>query len=121
MKRVLIAEDNPDTRELMSMALRDAGFQVEFAHTGLETGSLCRAAVKDLFPFDLLILDVAMPLHSGREVLRELRAEGIETKAIFLTGFAPGEIAEDARDLQAKIWQKPEALVDFKQRIEAEL
>ncbi len=70
MSTVLLAEDDPDIRHLISTKLRRSGFDV------IETvdGAEALAAARRDHP-DLILLDVRMPRLSGFEVLRELRAD----------------------------------------------
>jgi len=79
-RRILVADDEEFTRDLLTTALRFVGHEVETAADGLE--ALARAAT---FRPDLLILDVMMPGHDGFEVCRRLRADGITAPVIFLT------------------------------------
>jgi DNA-binding response OmpR family regulator len=82
--RILIAEDDAAIRRGLQATLESEGYTVSAAPNGAQ-------AVK-LFPqekFDLLILDVMMPLLSGYDVCRELRAQGAVTPVLFLT--AKGE------------------------------
>jgi two-component system phosphate regulon response regulator PhoB len=70
MSTILLAEDDPDIRHLVSTKLRRSGFDV------VETtdGSEALAAARRSHP-DLVLLDVRMPRLSGLDVLRELRAD----------------------------------------------
>jgi two-component system copper resistance phosphate regulon response regulator CusR len=78
--KVLIVEDDVKTAEYLRKGLTEEGFTVDVASGG-ETGlSLARGA-----RFDLLILDVMLPGRDGWAVLRELRGEGSDTPALFLT------------------------------------
>ena len=70
MSTVLLAEDDPDIRHLVSAKLRRSGFDV------IETvdGADALAAARRHRP-DLVLLDLRMPRLDGLEVLRELRAD----------------------------------------------
>lgn len=67
--RILVADDDSDIRELVSLKLRAAGFDVRTA----EDGGLAWEAIQ-ADPPDLAILDVMMPAMDGLEVLRTVRA-----------------------------------------------
>ncbi len=69
--QILIADDDPHIRELLSFALRKAG--METYEVG--DGDAALAAIASRRP-DLLILDINMPKMDGLEVCRRLRAEG---------------------------------------------
>ena len=77
---VLVVDDEEYIRDLVSSAMRIAGFDVRHAADG--HGAL--AAVESQHP-DLVILDVGLPGLDGFEVCRRLRDEGIGTPVIFLT------------------------------------
>ena len=59
-KRVLIVDDENDIRRFLTMALEDAGFQVDTASDGFEA----LEKVKESIP-DLISLDLVMPKRSG--------------------------------------------------------
>lgn len=69
MPNLLIAEDDPDIRELLSFRLAAAGHAV----TAVEDGPLALDAAAEAAP-DLVLLDVMMPGLSGIDVCRALRA-----------------------------------------------
>lgn len=69
MSTILLAEDDPDIRRLVSFKLDRAGFDV----VAVEDGSAALDEARR-HPPDLVILDVWMPRMSGIDVCRELRA-----------------------------------------------
>ncbi|MFC4553813.1 response regulator transcription factor [Georgenia faecalis] len=78
--RLLVVDDEPNIRELLSTSLRFAGFDVEVAADG---ASALRAALDN--PPDLVILDVMLPDMDGFTVTRRLREKGEHTPVLFLT------------------------------------
>jgi DNA-binding response OmpR family regulator len=66
--RILVADDDPDIRDIVSFRLERAGYETVAASDGDEALRLARDAA-----LDLCILDVMMPKVNGFEVLRELR------------------------------------------------
>jgi CheY-like chemotaxis protein len=68
--RILVADDEQGTLELMGEILTHAGFDVVRARDGLEALSMARELVPDL-----ALLDVMMPGMDGREVCRRLCAD----------------------------------------------
>ncbi|GGK37994.1 hypothetical protein GCM10010124_33520 [Pilimelia terevasa] len=71
MSKVLVAEDDPDIRDLVVFKLEQAGHEVVEVGDGL--GALAAVEGDDL-P-DLVVLDVAMPGLSGLDVCRQMRAD----------------------------------------------
>jgi CheY-like chemotaxis protein len=78
---VLVVDDDPATRELVSRSLRRVGFTTVEAANGEE--ALLRARV--VSPA-MVVLDLLMPGIDGFEVLRTLRAEGNQVPILVLTG-----------------------------------
>jgi adenylate cyclase len=81
--RVLIADDNAQSRELLTRFLQKLGHQVVEARTGNE--ALHKIAQED---FDLVLLDIVMPELNGFEVLERLRVLGKlqHTPVILISG-----------------------------------
>jgi two-component system, OmpR family, phosphate regulon response regulator PhoB len=69
MSTILLAEDDPDIRHLVSYKLQHSGFDVIEAPDGMTALREARHR-----PPDLVLLDVRMPHLSGLDVCRELRA-----------------------------------------------
>ncbi|WP_372698454.1 response regulator transcription factor [Arthrobacter sp. JSM 101049] len=78
--RLLVVDDEPNIRELLSTSLRFAGFDVVAAANGREA----LAAVEKELP-DLAVLDVMLPDMDGFTVTRKLRAAGRHFPVLFLT------------------------------------
>ena len=78
--RLLVVDDEPNIRELLSASLRYAGFEVATAADGHQ--ALAMAAS---FRPDLLVLDVMMPGLDGFGVVRRMRQSGRHTPVLFLT------------------------------------
>ena len=81
MARVLVADDNADTRDALALTLRAAGHMVVGASDGEEAVELYRAA-----PPDVLILDLLMPKRDGFETLRILKKEFPEVRVLVISG-----------------------------------
>jgi two-component system, OmpR family, response regulator len=78
--RLLVVDDEPNIRELLSASLRYAGFEVETAADGQQA-----LALAETYRPDLLVLDVMMPGLDGFGVVRRLRQAGRRTPVVFLT------------------------------------
>ncbi|MEZ4599524.1 MAG: ATP-binding protein [Syntrophotaleaceae bacterium] len=92
--RILLAEDDPMIREMITMILTGRGWQISQAKTGRE--ALDQWMAED---FDLIFMDLQMPEMSGIEVTRHIREkEGSRRKRtciIGLTGHAWGEVMDE--------------------------
>jgi two-component system, OmpR family, response regulator len=78
--KLLVVDDEPNIRELLSTSLRFAGFDVVAAANGRDA----LAAVEEYNP-DLAVLDVMLPDMDGFTVTRRLRASGRHFPVLFLT------------------------------------
>ncbi|MFY9555232.1 MAG: response regulator [Blastocatellia bacterium] len=90
--RILVVEDNSDSRDILSKLLRMSGYEVASAPDG-ESGYM--AALR-LAP-DLIITDINMPGMDGIELLRKVRCEArlAATAILVVTAFG-GDAARDA-------------------------
>src|SRR4051812_44265491 len=78
--RVLVVDDEPNIVDVISMALRFQGFDVESAGTGADA----IAAVAAFKP-ELIVLDVMLPDMEGFDVARRLGAQRARVPIVFLT------------------------------------
>jgi two-component system OmpR family response regulator len=78
--RVLVVDDEPNIAELLRMALRYEGWDVEVALSGSQAVSTARKQAPDA-----VVLDMMLPDFDGMEVLRRLRAEQSDVPVLFLT------------------------------------
>lgn len=78
--RALVVDDEASLSELLSMALRYEGWDVQTASNGLEA----LTAVRNFEP-DVMVLDIMMPELDGMSVLRRLREEGLDVPVLFLS------------------------------------
>jgi PAS domain S-box-containing protein len=68
--RILLAEDHPVNVELATMILEDAGYKVDLATDGMQAVAAARAR-----DYDLILMDMRMPLLDGLAAAREIRAD----------------------------------------------
>ncbi len=118
--RVLVAEDGPDNQRLIQAVLKKAGHTVSVFENGkLAVDALAQQAAAGT-PFDVVIMDMQMPVMDGYTATRELRQRGVVTPVIALTAHAMAEDRQrcldagcseyatkplDRRDLLCKIEQ----------------
>lgn len=78
--KVLVVDDEPSITQLLAMALRYDGWQVETAATGAEA-----IAKERSFAPDVMVLDIMLPDFDGMQVLSRIRAAGEIVPVLFLT------------------------------------
>ena len=96
MTKILIAEDEPDIRDLVAFTLRFAGYEVVAGTNGEEAVQLA----KKEFP-DLILLDVRMPRMTGYEACKQIKADASlkDVPIVFLS--AKGQEAEIQSGMEA--------------------
>lgn len=80
MVRILLVEDDTRVAGFVSKGLREQAYAVDIAHDGEE--ALYLASVNE---YDLIILDVMLPVKDGHTVCRELRSSGARVPILMLT------------------------------------
>jgi DNA-binding response OmpR family regulator len=122
MAKILIAEDEPDIRELVAFTLRFAGHEVVAGANGEEAVQLASQEMPDL-----ILMDVRMPRMTGYEACKRMKEEdsikhipvaflsakgqetevqtGLEAGAVeyILKPFSPDELTERVKKLLAQV------------------
>ena len=78
--RILVVEDEPSAARMLAKGLREQTYAVDVAGDG--EAALYQASLND---YDLIVLDVMLPIKDGFEVCRELRAAGSTIPILMLT------------------------------------
>lgn len=78
--RLLIAEDEKNLNKILAQHLQDSGYTVDACFDGEE--ALDYISITD---YDAVILDIMMPRLDGLEVLKRIRADGLDVPVLFLT------------------------------------
>lgn len=86
--RVLLAEDGEDNQRLLRHVLERAGAFVHIAQNGAEAVEAALGASQSPQPFDLILMDIQMPIVDGCTATRRLRAEGYTGPIVALTAHA---------------------------------
>jgi CheY-like chemotaxis protein len=102
--RIIVAEDEPDVRQLVVVALRALGYEIIEARNGAELldelgdGLLEDDAARRP---DVIISDIRMPGLTGLEILAGLRAAEWPTAIVLMTAYPSRETREEAERLGA--------------------
>ncbi|MFO1076262.1 MAG: ATP-binding protein [Planctomycetota bacterium] len=86
--RVLLVDDAPDNRRLLSVVLRKVGLEVATAENGERGCAAVAEAVREDRPFDLVLMDIQMPVLDGYSAAKRLRGEGYAMPIVALTAHA---------------------------------
>jgi CheY-like chemotaxis protein len=109
-RRVLVVDDDADTREMLAVILESSGAVVATAESAAEALAACQAARPDV-----LISDIGLPGEDGFSMMRRLRAlpaaMGGDVPAIAMTGYdSDADEAQAARDGFCERLTKPVSL-----------
>ncbi|HLP07557.1 MAG TPA: response regulator [Opitutaceae bacterium] len=101
--RLLVVDDEPLARESAALALRAAGYRVDFASDGEEGWDALQRT-----NYDLLITDNAMPRLTGIELLQRIRAARQDLAAILVSGAVPWDTGDAPREFHPlAVLEKP--------------
>ena len=92
--KILLAEDEQQLSRVLETAMTHEGYQVDVAFDGQEAVDLAKENA-----YDLMILDIMMPVKTGIEALKEIRQTGNTTHVIMLT--AMSEVDDKVTGLDA--------------------
>ena len=111
---VLIIDDEAAIRESLETLLEFEGFTVESAETG--EGGLAKLADR---PFDLVLLDFALPDRNGLEILADIRARDSQLAVIMITAYGTVDNAvramqKGATNFIQKPWDNEKLLADVR-------
>jgi CheY-like chemotaxis protein len=103
--KILVVDDEPDLRYLLRRIFERAGHEVIQAGHGA-------AALESvhLFPPDLVVTDMMMPVMGGAELIRRLRADPATARIPILAVTGDGHLAGDADAVLAKPYRAAELL-----------
>lgn len=113
--KVLIVEDDPELRSVLSRSLREEGFEVDTVANGGDVLARAERGLPDIF-----VIDIGLPDADGRDICQALRARGIEVPVLFLT--ARDAVVDRVAGFDAggdDYVAKPFALVELVARIQA--
>jgi PAS domain S-box-containing protein len=93
--RILLVEDHPANQRVIALRLKLSGADVEVADDGRTALDLTISHRERGSPFDVILLDMQMPVLDGYEAARRLRERGVSTPIIALTAHASEEDREE--------------------------
>ena len=94
-KKILICEDNQLAMNLLSFIMEKEGFKSDTAEDGNKALTLLQKTV-----YDLILMDIHLPFHSGLEVIKYLRSDlKMETPVLVLTAFSDLQMQHQAEEL----------------------
>ncbi|MGN0435902.1 MAG: response regulator [Wujia sp.] len=112
-KRIMVIDDDIMNLKMADFILSNQQYEVVKAESGME-------ALSVLFrkSFDLILLDIEMPIMNGFKTLKEIRERGINTPVLFLTAADDVEamIADEKCDVCGYI-KKPFMPMDFTEKV----
>jgi len=113
--RVLVVDDESDTRALIDEVLTEEGYEVHLCATGEQALQVLRES-----QFDLVLADIRMPGMSGMDLLVQARALAPDTQVILMTAYAsPGSVRQAWRDEASDYLFKPFGLDELRACVEA--
>lgn len=93
--KILICEDNKLALNTLSFILNKEGYSSDIA----EDGNIALALLQQTV-YDLILVDIHLPFHSGLELIKYLRSDlNMSTPVLVLTAFSDPQIQRQAREL----------------------
>ena len=100
-QRILVVDDNVDTRQLTLDVLASSGYEAEGAADGAPGWEALQT-----FDYDLVVTDNRMPRMTGVEMIAKLRAARMSLPVIMATGVPP------KYEFERRPWLKPDLLLE---------
>ena len=103
---ILVVDDEETVRRVSQLALENGGFSVRIAAGGEEALRILQSKTEG--PFSLILLDLSMPGMGGKEMLRQLRALGIDIPVLIYSGYSEEAVLKEfSGQVIAGFIQKP--------------
>nr|WP_034630645.1 response regulator [Desulfotruncus alcoholivorax] len=90
---IMVVDDQPGVRYLLDIVVKELGHDVNTAQNGLEAVELTRSK-----HFDLIFMDVRMPLMGGLEALTRIKAISPKTDVVIMTAYGSDDTIECANN-----------------------
>jgi len=116
---ILIAEDEPDLRDLARIFLEGYGYKVleaESAAQAIQTADSFEGSI------DLLLTDVIMPGMSGRQLAESVMSRRPQTRIVYMTGYTDDMVVQHkVLEPGVKLLQKPFGKVELALKVRSTL
>ncbi|MFQ6092643.1 MAG: sigma-54-dependent transcriptional regulator [bacterium] len=93
MNKVLIVDDEPKIRTILTRLLKDEGYSVAEAESGEKALEIARC-----FRPDVILMDIVMPRMNGIETMSAIGRILPTSKTIMMTAYGSNEISNDAME-----------------------
>ncbi len=94
-KKILICEDNKLALRTLTAVLQREGYEIQTASDGNASLSLIQQE-----SFDLIVVDIHLPFHSGLELIKFLRSDlKKDTPVLIITAFSDPQVQQQAGEL----------------------
>ena len=118
-EKILMAEDEKELNKALKTILELSGYEVKSTFNGKEAVEATQSGT-----YDVIVLDVMMPIMDGLEAVREMRASGVNTPIIMLTAKSTIDdkvegLDNGADDYLTKPFDKKELLARIRAHIRA--
>ena len=112
--RILIADDDPDTLELVRLALRSPRTEICEA----TNGAVLLQILGHQHPFDAIVADIQMPWMDGLRVVVLARGFDIRTPVLVITGRADPDLQRRVERLErARLLRKPFGILELRRAL----
>lgn len=106
--KILVVDDVPDIRKLVQQICQTFGLDVVTAENGLQAVDMCRESLTVNSPYDLVLMDIHMPVLGGRQAIAEIRQAGFRSPVIALTAAALKGVKQSLIDIGfSEVLHKP--------------
>lgn len=115
MTKLLVVEDDINTREAIGSYFKKRGLETQTADSGLQAIAKGLAMRPDILITDWMLADES----NGIEVAKILKSCNTDLKIVFITAFPPHDLTVQIKDLPAIVLEKPLSLARLSATLKA--
>ncbi|HIX43748.1 chemotaxis protein CheY [Kurthia sp. 3B1D] len=113
MKKILIVDDQPGIRIVLQEVLKNEGYEIQTAGSGLEAIELIKNE-----DFDALLTDMKLPGMNGVEILQHAADLNKKFVIMMMTAYGEQELVDQAKSLgAAHFFKKPFEIIEVRETI----